>query len=668
MKYVKKYLLIIFLFLIVGSVYAQELSDIDFNNDNIIDLEDILELITDFGKTSNFDQKYDVNNDNKIGIHDIVLVAKHIGETYSIVQKLNVKVFPDEIDQLETYLIEVSNPDGTPFSGRLDAQYWICPLGTTSNLDPDCNEMLTTSFDIPSTGKNVEDLSTYAINGNIIPVGKYFQQWKPSTGDYEWSDQTIISVTQLDMERYWNLISGNTYFYDLENNKMNQQSDKATRLDIISETFCGENVNSMDFSKNNLYAYWDPYYGQNTGRNFLRFRVGWLNNNLQARTWNHYRQPTLPSNLDDYPSDWYSESQLISTTYEKAYYADGSEAPPYLYSVRYLDFDDYKNDYHIVEDQGYAVFNLDSLTEQELYQKVCSEGSQAADDAGFRAVYLTTFAPDYVDTPSYIGPVARVIQREMYSAGTLGSIDCNGYADYPDNCPAGIREDWYFAKDIGLVRMEQKYFGDAYSVESEDCSSDNDCLTFNRMNNPFTVQELVSYDIEYPQEKYLIVENVNSNTKRFTLKLNRNDFEDIYFLETLNQVQLIIDNNANWDDGYGARVLLNVRDLGNYKDSNKVQGKYYVYEKELGGDNYGWQEIDISDTYNHNDGFSVEIIGLLYDGDNIYTAIEVSGFDFNNNNIYTYVEGSDGNHDVIPLFAHDTETYYGYTLSKIGEI
>ena len=89
--------------------------------------------------------------------------------------------------------------------------------------------MLTTSFDIPSTGKNVEDLSTYAINGNIIPVGKYFQQWKPSTGDYEWSDQTHVSITKLDMERYWNLISGNTYFYDLKNNKMNQQSDKASR-------------------------------------------------------------------------------------------------------------------------------------------------------------------------------------------------------------------------------------------------------------------------------------------------------------------------------------------------------------------------------------------------------------------------------------------------------
>ena len=67
---------------LINSVTALELTDVDFNNDNIIDFEDIRSMLSDFGKTSDFDVRYDVNQDGKINLGDIVFVAKHIGQTY----------------------------------------------------------------------------------------------------------------------------------------------------------------------------------------------------------------------------------------------------------------------------------------------------------------------------------------------------------------------------------------------------------------------------------------------------------------------------------------------------------------------------------------------------------------------------------------------------------
>ena len=76
-------LIIWFLTLVlIQSVSALELSDVDFNKDTIIDFEDIRQVLSDFGKTSDFDVKHDVSTDGKIGIHDIVLVAKYMGQSY----------------------------------------------------------------------------------------------------------------------------------------------------------------------------------------------------------------------------------------------------------------------------------------------------------------------------------------------------------------------------------------------------------------------------------------------------------------------------------------------------------------------------------------------------------------------------------------------------------
>jgi Ca2+-binding EF-hand superfamily protein len=52
---------------------------IKVNNDGTVDLNDIKEIVKDFGKTNNFvNQNNDLNSDGKVSFMDIVIVAKKI--------------------------------------------------------------------------------------------------------------------------------------------------------------------------------------------------------------------------------------------------------------------------------------------------------------------------------------------------------------------------------------------------------------------------------------------------------------------------------------------------------------------------------------------------------------------------------------------------------------
>ncbi len=51
----------------------------DTNNDGIVDLQDVKEIIIDFGKIDNFVNVFnDVNEDGKVNLNDIIIVAKNI--------------------------------------------------------------------------------------------------------------------------------------------------------------------------------------------------------------------------------------------------------------------------------------------------------------------------------------------------------------------------------------------------------------------------------------------------------------------------------------------------------------------------------------------------------------------------------------------------------------
>ena len=610
---------------------------------------------------------------------------------------LRVSVFPKEIDQLGKYVISATNPDGSPFAGTLQTQYWLCPLEANSHTDLGCSAKPSNSFVIPSSGKAVQDLAFYPNNyGPAIETGKYFVQWKPASGAFDWSNETVLTVTPLDMKRYFNLTDGNFYRYNANNLRMNQIINDATRLDIKNETYC-ENTNSLFFSKTSKYAYWNPSYGTNdngdlTTSDFMVWRPKWNEKGeLETKTWSNYHQSFLPTSLDSYPVDGFTYEKFVSSNHQFGIKADSTDPlTPYVYSINPLNLNTYGGpdpNWYVTDEVRFVTDTKQTAgatNEADYKTKFCAETIDQALTAHFRTMPIMKYYAKIIDTPAYKGPVAVVNIREVpkqslgdsnISNSNISYINCKSIADFPSNCPEVLREDWFMAKDIGLVRIDIKNFGGIFNTPpSPSCADDPDCQKNGIMNNPDLIEQLTSYHVNYPPEKYLTIDNETPNSRTFNIRLNRNDFSDLNFLDTLNQIQLVIDDDANWDNGYGVHVMVNMRDNGSWKSGNQVNGVYYVYEKELGisAPFYGWQTVPIASTYTSTTfGFNVSLVGLLYDGKDLNISINendgVKGFSLANKNIYLYLEGQNGVHGTIPLFAKGQETYQGYTFAKIGQ-
>ena len=604
-----------------------------------------------------------------------LLITPQVFAGYS----LKVDVFPNEIDQLEKYVITAQNPDGSPFTGDLQTEYFTCPLGSSTHYSTGCSGPYTNNFSIPASGKAVQDLAIYAYNRGTIPIGKYFIRYKPATAIYDWSNEINILVTPLDMKRYFNLNDGNWSRYNANNLKMNQIVQDATMLDIKNETMCGENTTSMYFSKTSKYAYWNPSYGTNdnpeskiTTNDFLIWRPRWNEKGeLETKTWDNYRQTSLPGALDVFPAAGLSFNNFSSMSYQRGIdVSSGTALSPYVYAKSQLDLNEYNgpdgNKWYVINENQFPCTpeKQPGETAENYNARMCSTTPNSS-QLCFRTMSIMKYYAANVDTPAYKGPVAAVNMREIPK-----NNGCNTPSDFPSpNCEQVLREDWFMAKDIGLVGFEVKNFGGVYDISSIICSQDPDCQSDGRMANPFVRQQITSYNVRYPQEKYLKITELSTGKKRFNIRINRNDFTDLDLLSTLNQFQLIIDDNANWTDGYGARIMLNVRPWSQWQSTNSANGVYYVYHPEIGGGIYGWQPISINSDYNQTAISSkVHVNGILYDGTDLVASIDIdNNGNLNDKNVYLYLEGQNGQLGLIPKFSLATDSYSGYTFAKIGQ-
>ena len=75
-----------------------------------------------------------------------------------------------------------------------------------------------------------------------------------------------------------------------------------------------------------------------------------------------------------------------------------------------------------------------------------------------------------VNLPQYQGPVLRY---KFLEGGQNFTTDATKW---------GLREDWYFVKNMGLIKIEAKYFGPVAGVNS--CQQDTDCLMNETMASP----------------------------------------------------------------------------------------------------------------------------------------------------------------------------------------
>jgi hypothetical protein len=90
----------------------------------------------------------------------------------------------------------------------------------------------------------------------------------------------------------------------------------------------------------------------------------------------------------------------------------------------------------------------------------------------------------------YSGYPLIVSMHEMYKdQGCTLSTFTQG------KCSHVLREDWYLAPNIGLVRLEQKYINIYFSKPNQiPCNADKDCYSREEMEDPDYVMELMTFD------------------------------------------------------------------------------------------------------------------------------------------------------------------------------
>ncbi len=307
-------------------------------------------------------------------------------------------------------------------------------------------------------------------------------------------DSSVYSnQPKINMAEYWNLKPGNSYLFE----GINQYAPSDNRRFLTKIAYeeksrlCGHEVIAFRFTKNSLYGYWQPKdYHQKPGNLNLRFLVSafaqnerWKNNQIGALHHITYRldnfsQPDSLGRLGKfiYNSDgsWgmirhYTADPLYN--FENFYYAPYFGASNNIYS-------------------GWELNRFDRIYYGERFSSTTSSCSQE---------YLPNIAQSHlitkqrwtveprVETPAYTGPAIRIRQLE---------IGLTGWAH---------REDWWFAKNIGLVRIDKITFTEYLpdGTMTNRCSPnkpnyDFRCTNPDVMTNPPIIMKLKNYYVGDP--------------------------------------------------------------------------------------------------------------------------------------------------------------------------
>lgn len=299
-----------------------------------------------------------------------------------------------------------------------------------------------------------------------------FQGWGPKvqfvvSNDSTRSSQSGFDLVQTyDLSRYFMNTPGNSYIYTSTNNIL--QSTGTTVLQIEAPTnVCGQTTTPWRFMKNTPQAFWDPSVSANQTDRFKNLRWFVANSDFGQ---------------DKFPT-------LIWATSGKTYRSHTGETG--IVNLNDSDFFDYLS--YATSNKALPAYYLGAKSVQvpssytnnggSSYKSLLKDGCPILEvnreETGIDWKTRIDKANITIDKPNfkYTGEALRVDYYEGVS---------------PIEQQRGIRESWYFVKDVGPVKIETKYFNGYASAPYIDVSKDPDYYADN-MKNPHVVVELDDY-------------------------------------------------------------------------------------------------------------------------------------------------------------------------------
>ncbi len=369
----------------------------------------------------------------------------------------------------DSYILYVVDNKETAhgYNGYLEAQATSC--------DANGNNCATTTFpwrdsngnDIEVIGGSVNvDIPSSFINPSVI-TAKF--RPNPNTYNLDWSNEIQVNIDStyglIDSKDYW-ITPNREYMFYGKNYPYNKNFE--TLVGWNDNDICGESGTTWYFMKDIPEAYWNP--------------------KRPGETW------AFEQNLEWYIMDWQKKSgwhdeylygkghQLFNYNPNDPFdvtenFKDSRRWSQSLYDSVNPMFAPYTLVAHWVG-SGWGIGNLHNNTICFDYSD-CFENNYCDLELGLQLVnhqwivhsdIVNIRLPDDTSLPvKYQGPALRM----KYYEGNPGFIT--------DDTKYGLREDWFFIKDQGLVKIEQKWFSPNNQVP---CSQDDDCFFNEVMENP----------------------------------------------------------------------------------------------------------------------------------------------------------------------------------------
>jgi len=394
--------------------------------------------------------------------------------------------------------LSVDLPSGRPTKYYLHVTTGTPPIGCETAFDvsyQSCNNGVCGNWSNPSAWgtyrSDTNGVTRLDLDGPWPEKRTMNMKFRPRGSTLALSNQVSVNFikkpdpTVLSMSDYYIFKPGYLWEYQSSNLK-NGIITGTTRLQIENETtFCGIRFYPWRFTKDNLSIYWNPGRGRNlrwfiVNPAYTFTEIPGYNNYIWGFGDLDYTGLTLNNQTGTFDSvnglRDINLSKLENLYMYKNFNATNPGLPSYNLTPKTVP----ANETYISRqtESVYARAWPYSIPPLSLPTTTCKLKADLSEIPG--GSYLKSSWKLRVEK-DYLPPWGEVVRTDQYEGGA--NLETDGL----------LRESWYFAKGVGLVKIATKtfnnYAGDSKSLA---CKDDSDCWS-DTISHPFTEMTLKNY-------------------------------------------------------------------------------------------------------------------------------------------------------------------------------